>query len=81
MFDRRIGYSVKASLPDLWKVADSVGGQLHGDKECPFSGVTKSGRGWREVPESEDQSVVDCVTEPLERDTNTYKIPKNAYLW
>ena len=24
--------------------ADSVGGQLFGDKECPFSGVTSSGR-------------------------------------
>ena len=23
---------------------DRVGGQLRGDKECPFSGVTKSGR-------------------------------------
>ena len=27
----------------------TVGGQLRGDKECPFSGVTKSGRVWRKV--------------------------------
>ena len=28
--------------------ADCVVGQVRGDKECPFSGVTKSGRGWEE---------------------------------
>ena len=33
--------------------ADRVGGQLRGDKECPFSGVTKSGRVRRKVPESD----------------------------
>ena len=32
---------------------DSCCGQLRRDKECPFSGVTKSGRDWRKVPESE----------------------------
>ena len=37
--------------------ADHVAGQLHGDKECPFSGVTKSGRVWRKVPESGAPSV------------------------
>ena len=37
--------------------ADHVGGQLRRDKECPFSGVTKSGRVWRKVPESDAQSV------------------------
>ena len=26
-------------------------------KECPFSGVTKSGRVWRKVPESDARSV------------------------
>ena len=35
--------------------ADRVGGQLQGNEECPFSGVTKYGRVWRnEVPESGD---------------------------
>ena len=38
--------------------ADRVGGQLRGDKECPFSGVTKSGRVWRKVPESGARSVL-----------------------
>ena len=37
---------------------DHVAGQLRGDKECPFSGLTKSGRVWRKVPESDDRSVV-----------------------
>ena len=36
--------------------ADSVVGQLRGDKECPF--VTNSGRVWRKVPESDVQSVI-----------------------
>ena len=38
--------------------ADRVGGhQPRGDIECPFSGVTKSGRVWRKVPESDARSV------------------------
>ena len=37
--------------------ADRVAGQLRGDKEYPFSGVTKSGRVWRKVPESDARSV------------------------
>ena len=48
---------------NLSEGADRVGGQLRGDKECPFSGVTKSGRVWRKVPESDARSVVQrlCV--------------------
>ena len=43
--------------PDLSEGADSADGQLRGDKECPaFSGVTKSSRVWRKVPESDAQS-------------------------
>ena len=38
------------------RVPDRVSGQLRGDKECPFSGVTKSGRVWRKVPESDARS-------------------------
>ena len=45
------------SNPNLSEGADRVGGQLRGDKECPFSGVTKSGRVWRKVPESDARSV------------------------
>ena len=37
-------------------------GQLRGDKECPFSGVTKSGRVWRKVPESCAWSVLTVCT-------------------
>ena len=43
--------------PNLSEGADRVGGQLRGDKEGPFSGVTKSGRVWRKVPESDAGSV------------------------
>ena len=43
--------------PNLSEGADCVAGQLHGDKECPFSGITKSGRVWRKVPESGARSV------------------------
>ena len=42
---------------NLSESADRVGGQLHGDKECPFSGATKSGRVWRKVAESDARSV------------------------
>ena len=42
---------------NLLEGADRVGGQLRGDQECPFSGVTKSGRVWRKVPESGARSV------------------------
>ena len=43
--------------PNLSEGADRVDGQLRGDKECPLSGVTKSGRVWRKVPESGVRSV------------------------
>ena len=43
--------------PNLSEGADRVGGQMRGDKECPFSDVTKSGRVWRKVPESDARSV------------------------
>ncbi len=42
--------------------ADRVGGQLHEDKKCPFSGVTKSGRVWRKMPESGVRSVTYTTT-------------------
>ena len=44
--------------PNLSEGADRVSGQLLGYKECPFSGVTKSGRAWRKVPESDARSVL-----------------------
>ena len=42
---------------ELLEGADSVGGQLHGSKECPFSGVTSSGRVWRKVLQGDAWSV------------------------
>ena len=44
--------------PDLSEGADRVGGQLRGDKECHFSGVTRCGRVWKNVPESDARSVL-----------------------
>ena len=50
--------SLISQYPNLSEGVDSVGGQLSGDKECPFSGVTNHpGRVWREVPESNARSV------------------------
>ena len=43
--------------PNLSEGTDRVGGQLRGDKECPFICVTKSGRIWRMEPESDAPSV------------------------
>ena len=43
--------------PNLSEGAASVGGQLHGDKQCPFNDVISSGRVWRKVPESDARSV------------------------
>ena len=43
---------------NLSEGADRVGGQLRGDKECPFTGVNKSGRVWRKVPESDARGSV-----------------------
>ena len=51
--------------PNLSEGAVRVGGQLRGDKECPFSGVTKSGRVWRKVPESDAGSVGELLTSAL----------------
>ena len=56
---------------NLSEGADRVGGQLRGDNECPFSGVTKSGRVWRKVPESDafsaDSLTVSVQPEPCYR--------------
>ena len=41
------------NLSSLRELADEAGGQMPGDKECSFSGVTNYGRVWRKVPEIE----------------------------
>ena len=57
-----LAFCVKLSVfilfyPNLSEGADRVGGQLSEDKECPFSGITKFGRVWRKIPESDARSV------------------------
>ena len=60
---RLLPHSLIISIyPNLSEGADRVGGQLRGDKECLFSGVTKSGRVWRKVPESDARRV--CAAMP-----------------
>ena len=46
-----------SQYPNLSEGADQVGGQLRTDKECPFSGITKSGRVWRECAPSVHRTV------------------------
>ena len=48
--------------PTLSEGPDRADGQLRGDKECPFSGVTKYGRVWRKLPESGARSVRPILT-------------------
>ena len=55
---RSVGSTVTDISTRTSEGADRVGGQLRGDKECPFSGVTKSGRVWRKVAESDARSVL-----------------------
>ena len=61
MFTCVLGHCVASMILLESGGADSVGGQLRGDKDCPFSGVTSSGRVWRKVPESDAQRV-QCST-------------------
>ena len=47
------------STQTFWRaLTASVDMQLRGDKECPFSGVTNSGRAWRKVPGSNARTVI-----------------------
>ena len=57
MFTCVLGREVASTVLSVSEAADRVGGKLRGDKECPFSDVTKSGRVWRKVPESGARSV------------------------
>ena len=61
--------------PNLSEGADRVGGQLRGDKECSFSGVTKSGRVWRKMPESDARSVETDVTDEAQHTTKLVGLP------
>ena len=55
--------------PNLLEGTNRVSGLLHSDKECPFSGLTKSGRVWRMVPESDTQSVHQSLSQPCSHQT------------
>ena len=44
---------------------------MRGDKECPFSGVTSSGRVWRKVQESEARSVNPPLYQEVELTAST----------
>ena len=60
MFTCVLGRCVASTVllvPNLSEGADSIGRQLRGDNECPFSGVTNYGRVWRKVPESGARNV------------------------
>ena len=50
-------HSLISKYPNRSEGADSVGRQLRRNKECPFSGVTCSGRVWKNVPEHDTGSV------------------------
>ena len=59
----RYGGSTVLLVPkDLLEGADRIGGQLHVEKECLFSGITSSGRVWWQVPESDAGSVTQPPT-------------------
>ena len=58
---RALGCFQSYQYPNLSEGADRVSGQLRGDKQCSFCGVTKSGRVWREMPESDARSMVSTL--------------------
>ena len=86
MFMCMLGHWVAStvlSAPNPFKGCWRVSGQLRGDKECPFSGVTQSGRVRRKVPESDARSVPPMLT-PAEcskptADSN-WKLTANCWL-
>ena len=53
--------------PNLSEGADRVAGQLPGDKECPFSGVTKSGS----LEEGAGKRCSECAADGLVCDQST----------
>ena len=64
MLGRYVASTVLLVSTQTFRRADSVGGQLRGDKECPsVAYVTSCGRVWRKVPEGdagiEDENISD----------------------
>ena len=58
--------------PNLSEGIDHTGVQLRRDEECPFSGITKSGRVWRKVLENGAQSLYSIMTPTLNLRTALY---------
>ena len=54
-----------SQYPNPSEGADSICGQMPGDKGCLMSGVTNSGRVWRKAPESDARSVPSPHTSSL----------------
>ena len=51
--------------------------QLRGNKECPFSGVTKSGRVWKNVPESVVYDILPSTTAVFSYAVGSRKVSAN----
>ena len=58
MFTSVLGRYAASTVLYFSEGVDSIGRQLRGDKECPFSGLTNCGRVWRKVSESDAWSVL-----------------------
>ena len=56
--------------PNLSEGADRIDGLQQRDKECPFNGVTKSGRVWRKLPESDARSVRAIMTQQCNNESS-----------
>ena len=54
VFVRQVASTV-ILVPKPFRGCWRIGGQLRRSKECPFSGITKSGSVWRKIPESKAQ--------------------------
>ena len=76
-------HSFASTLTFRMALPASAGGQLRGDKECPFSGVTNSGRVWRKVPESDVWSLCHTLLSfsGESNNNNNNKIPTENTTW
>ena len=62
--------STSYQYPNLSEGADRIDGLQQRDKECPFNGVTKSGRVWRKLPESDARSVRAIMTQQCNNESS-----------
>ena len=66
--------------PNLLEGTDRICGQLCRDNECPFSGITKSGRVWRKIPESNARRVRLTLTHLQRPSTAIYALPNSQFV-